>query len=101
MLRFVFLVLKPNFYLLNCLIMLFKTKVAYNVQGFVLVGDFEFRLPITKVDDCNIADVLFLCQIYNVLLELKLNLNTNVEAFSVSPTCTKPLVSCSLSFSKF
>jgi hypothetical protein len=31
----------------------------------------EFRLPETEVDVCNIVDVLFKCQIYNVLLELK------------------------------
>jgi hypothetical protein len=56
MLRFVFLVLKPNFFLLNCLIMLFKTKVAYNGQGLAMLGQLRF-----------------------VTLELKLNIVTNVD----------------------
>jgi hypothetical protein len=54
--------------------------------------EIEFRLPGTAVDNCNIADVLFISQIYNVKLEQKLNSITNVEAYSVCPTCTKPNV---------
>ena len=57
--------------------------------------EIEFRLPVTEVEFCNIVDVLFNCQIYNVLLELKQNSSTNVEAYSVCPTCTKPHVACS------
>jgi hypothetical protein len=41
--------------------------------GLYAGWELVFRLPITEVDDCNIADVLFISQIYNVLLELKLN----------------------------
>jgi hypothetical protein len=41
--------------------------------GLCAGWELEFRLPVTKVDNCNIADVLFISQIYNVLLELKLN----------------------------
>jgi hypothetical protein len=55
------------------------------------VGE-EFRLPMTAVDNCNIADVLFISQIYNVLLELKLNSSTKVDVYSVCPTCVKPHV---------
>jgi len=36
-----------------------------------MVGALEFRQPETEVDDCNIADVLFISQIYNVLPEQK------------------------------
>jgi len=45
----------------------------------------EFRLPITEVDNCNIADVLFISQIYNVLPELKYKKRTNVEAIFGKP----------------
>ena len=31
-----------------------------------VVGELEFRLPITEANDCNIADVLFINQICNV-----------------------------------
>jgi hypothetical protein len=48
-----------------------------------VVGELVFRQPITEVDNCNIADVLFISQIYNVKLELKLNNETNVEAIFV------------------
>jgi hypothetical protein len=68
--------------------------VAYNEKGFVQVGHLKNRQPITAVDDCNIVDALFISQIYNVKLELKLNSSTNVEAYSVCPTCTKPHVTC-------
>ena len=50
--------------------------VFYNCpqrSGLAAVWAFEFRLPVTEVDNCNIADVLFISQIYNVLLELKHN----------------------------
>jgi hypothetical protein len=53
--------------------------------GLAAVWKIEFRLPITAVDDCNIADVLFISQIYNVKLELKLNSSTIVDAYSVKP----------------
>ena len=48
--------------------------------GLAAVWGFEIRLPVTEVDDCNIADVLFISQIYNVLLELQLNSETKVDA---------------------
>lgn len=62
-------------------------------------GAIELRLPVTKVDNCNIADILFISQIYNVLLELRLNSSTNVEVYSVSPTIGNTFVvrSCFLS----
>ncbi len=65
--------------------------------GLAAVWEIEFRLPVTEVDDCNIADVLFISQIYNVKLELKLNSSTNVEAYSVKPKlqqtpCCMPLI---------
>jgi hypothetical protein len=47
--------------------------------GLAAVWAFEIRQPVTEVDDCNIADVLFISQIYNVLLELKLNSEQNVD----------------------
>lgn len=55
-------------------------SIATNGQGLLAVWAFEIRQPVTEVDDCNIADVLFISQIYNVKLELKLNSGTNAEA---------------------
>ena len=49
------------------------------------VWEFEIRQPVTEVDDCNIADVLFISQIYNVKLELKLNSEQKVDAYNVKP----------------
>jgi hypothetical protein len=47
--------------------------MATNVRVFAYAGwELAIRLPITEVDNCNIADVLFISQIYNVL-ELKPN----------------------------
>jgi len=50
-----------------------------------VVGAFEFRQPTTEVDNCNIADVLIISQIYNVKLELKHNKEQKVDANSVKP----------------
>jgi hypothetical protein len=33
-----------------------------NEKGLAFVGELEFRQPITEVDDCNIADVLFIAK---------------------------------------
>jgi hypothetical protein len=49
------------------------------------VWGFEIRQPVTEVDNCNIADVLFISQIYNVKLELKYNSEQKVEAYFVKP----------------
>ena len=49
------------------------------------VWGFEIRQPVTEVDNCNIADVLLISQIYNVKLELKHNRFTNVEITNVKP----------------
>jgi hypothetical protein len=63
-------------------------------SGLAAVWEIEFRLPKTEVVNCNIVDVLFISQIYNVLLELKLNSSRNVEVYYVCPNCSKPLVGC-------
>jgi hypothetical protein len=57
-----------------------------------VVGKFEFRQPITEVDDCNIADVLFISQIYNVKPELKHNKEQMLRIYSSSPNNAKPNV---------
>jgi hypothetical protein len=49
------------------------------------VWEIAFSLPTTEVDNCNIADVLFISQMYNVLLELKQNSSTKVEINNVQP----------------
>jgi hypothetical protein len=49
------------------------------------VWGFEIRQPVTEVDNCNIADVLFISQIYNVKLELKHNSEQKVDAYFVKP----------------
>jgi hypothetical protein len=43
------------------------------------------RQPVTEVDNCNIADVLFISQIYNLKPELKYHSEQKVEAYSVKP----------------
>jgi len=48
-------------------------------RGLAFVREFHVRLARTKADDCNIADVLFISQIYNVKSELKHSRITNVE----------------------
>jgi hypothetical protein len=40
--------------------------MAFNEKGLAFVGELVFRQPITEVDNCKIADVLFISQIYNV-----------------------------------
>jgi hypothetical protein len=49
-------------------------------ESLVQVWEIEFRLTVTEVEFCNIVDVLFNCQIYNVQLELKQNNSKNIEA---------------------
>ena len=66
--------------------------VANNEKGLAFVGELEFRQPITKVDNCNIADVLFISQIYNVKPELKLNKEQMLRLYSSSPNNAKPNV---------
>jgi hypothetical protein len=56
------------------------------------VGELAFRLPITEVDNCNIADVLFINQIYNVQPELKYNKEQMLRLYSSSPNNAKPNV---------
>jgi hypothetical protein len=50
-----------------------KDLLSLQRTGLCAGWEIEFRLLGTEVDDCNIADVLFISQIYNVLLELKPN----------------------------
>jgi hypothetical protein len=69
-------------------------KLATNVQGFVQVGELVFRQPITEVDNCNIADVLFISQIYNVKPALKHNKEQMLRQYSSSPNNAKPYVGC-------
>jgi hypothetical protein len=67
-------------------------KIATNEKGLAFVGEFEFRQPITEVDNCNIADVLFISQIYNVEPELKHNKEQMLRQYSSSPNNAKPNV---------
>ena len=68
---------------------------AYFCQrtGLAAVWGFEIRQPVTEVDDCNIADVLFISQIYNVLLELKYNSEQMLKFTMSSHHIAKPNVS--------
>jgi hypothetical protein len=70
--------------------------LAANEKGLAFVGELAFRLPITKVDNCNIADVLFISQIYNVKPELKHNNEQMLRQYSSSPNNAKPNVVCRL-----
>jgi hypothetical protein len=63
-----------------------------NEKGLAFVGELVFRQPITEVDDCNIADVLFISQIYNVKPELKHNKVQMLRQYSSSPNNAKPRV---------
>jgi hypothetical protein len=69
--------------------------MAHNEKGLAFVGELEFRQPITEVDDCNIADVLFISQIYNVKPELKHNKEQMLKLYSSSPNNAKPNVGSS------
>jgi hypothetical protein len=71
-------------------------KITANEKGLAFVGELEFRQPITKVDNCNIADVLFISQMYNVKPELKHNKEQMLRLYSSSPNNAKPYVRCSL-----
>jgi hypothetical protein len=62
------------------------------------VWGFEIRQPVTEVDNCNIADVLFISQIYNFKLEIKHNSEQKLRLPTSSPNCSKPNVACWLSF---
>jgi hypothetical protein len=57
--------------------------MAGNEKGLAFVGELVFRQPITEGDNCKIADVLFISQIYNVKPELKQN-----------SSMTRPEISC-------
>lgn len=70
-------------------------------KGLGDVVAFEKRPARTAVDDCNIAENIFISQIYNVQLEQKLNSSTNVEIKNVKPPycqtlCCTPFYSSSL-----
>lgn len=65
-----------------------------------VVGELVFRQPITEVDNCNIADVLFISQIYNVEPELKYNKEQMLRQYSSSPNNAKPNVGRSAFSSK-
>jgi hypothetical protein len=68
--------------------------MAYNEKGLAFVGELAFRQPITEVDNCNIADVLFISKIYNVKPELKHNKEQMLRQYSSSPNNAKPNVAC-------
>ncbi len=67
-------------------------------KGTGVVGELEFCQPITEVDNCKIADVLLISQIYNVLPELKHNKEQVLRQYSSSPNNAKLVVSCCFSF---
>jgi hypothetical protein len=69
-----------------------RPTIGYNEKGLAFVGELVFRLPITEVDNCNIADVLFISQIYNVQPELKHNKEQMLRLYSSSPNNAKPYV---------
>ena len=71
-------------------------SVKYFCQrtGLAAVWAFEIRQPVTEVDNCNIANVLFISQIYNVKLELKHNSEQKLMLKTLSPNCSKPNVAC-------
>ncbi|MBS1736400.1 MAG: hypothetical protein JSS98_07285 [Bacteroidetes bacterium] len=67
-------------------------KVTHNEQGLLQFGHLKFRQPVTEVDNCNIADVLFISQINNVKPELKYNSEQKLRLIPSSPNCSKPNV---------
>ncbi len=74
---------------------MFRSITANEQGGLAVVWEFEIRQPITEVDDCNIADVFILCQIYNVKPELMHNKVQMLRQYSSSPNNAKPVVVCS------
>src|SRR5579875_3726953 len=80
---------------------MFPFNIAYNVKGLAFVGELAFRQPITKANDCNIADVLFMSQIYNVEPKLKHQKEQVLRQYSSSPIMPNLMlwaVFCRLSF---
>ena len=69
---------------------------CYQRTRLAAVWEFEIRQPVTEVDNCNIAEVLFISQIYNVLLELKYNSEQMLRLIPSSPNCSKPNVELNL-----
>jgi hypothetical protein len=67
-------------------------KIAANEKGLAFVGELAFVCPQLKPNDCNIADVLFISQIYNVKPELKHNKEQMLRLYSSSPNNAKPNV---------
>ena len=54
-------------------------KQLPSTLGLVAVWEIVFRLLVTEVYYCNVADVLFISEIYNVQQELKFNSITKVD----------------------
>ena len=79
--------------ILNCVTHSSKLKLTKKAWRS---GELAFRLPITEVDNCNIADILFISQIYNVKPELKHNKEQKLKQYSSSPNNAKPLVGRSI-----
>jgi hypothetical protein len=63
-------------------------------QGFMQFWEITVRLPITEVDDCNIADVLIITQIYDVKPKPKHNKEQRLIQYSSRPNNTKPCIAC-------
>jgi hypothetical protein len=67
-----------------------------NEKGLALLGKFIFFSSQLKPNNSNIADVLFISQIYNVEPELKHNKEQMLREYSSSPNNAKPNVGRSL-----
>ena len=63
-------------------------------KAWRLLGNQHSVCPLPKPNDCNIADVLFISQIYNVQPELKHNKEQMLRQYSSSPNNAKPYVGC-------
>jgi hypothetical protein len=66
-----------------------------------VVGEFYVPQLEPKLMIAILLNVIFICQIYVLLLELKLNIFTKVEVKFVSPNNAKPLVARSAFHTSF
>lgn len=63
--------------------------------GIAAVWAFEIGEAKTAAEACTVADVLFISQIYNVQLELKMIFFLLQMLTTSSPNCSNTLVGCS------
>ena len=73
---------------------LFGSQNIVQRTGLAAVWALEFRQPVTEVDDCNIADFIFIGLIAFCRAETEANSEQKLMLTTSSPNCSKPNVGC-------